>query len=89
MLRRFPLFRLGLTVVAGSLFASLIYFYLALGENLSTVSGSEVSTEPRDLLTHFRRDFLFAGTTPAILFYIGLGILLLGIVRNFARRPDA
>lgn len=89
MPRRLPCFRLGLTLVAGSLLASLIYFYLALGESLSSATGPDVSTEPRDLLTHFQRNFLFAGSTPGILFYIGLALMLLGIIRNLSRRPGA
>lgn len=83
--RRIPLIRIGLTIIVGSVFASLIMFYVNLGESFANQSGPDPSTKPRDLLNHFTKDFLFAGTVPTGIFWLGAIIILVGIVRNFAR----
>jgi len=87
--RRVPLFRIGLTLVIGAVLASLIFYYLAIGQSMADMQGETLSTQPRDLLTHFTSKFLFAGDIPGIIFYSGLGFMLLGIIRNFTapRKP--
>jgi hypothetical protein len=81
--RRIPFIRIGLTLVVGSVLASLITFYIGVGVSMADMQGETMSTQPRDLLAHFTRDFLFAGAIPGIIFYIGLAVMVLGIVRNF------
>lgn len=83
--RRIPLIRIGLTVIVGSVLASLIMFYVNLGQSFADQSGPDQSTAPRDLLNHFTKDFLFAGTVPTGIFWFGALIMLVGIVRNFIR----
>ncbi len=86
--RRFPVFRIGLTILAGSVLASLFYFYLGLGESMAKLNDETISTEPRDLLAYFTKNFLFAGSTAGILFYVGAALMVLGIIRNFSRASD-
>jgi hypothetical protein len=82
--RRVPLIRIGLTLVAGSMLASLIFFYVSVGQSMADQQGETVSTQPRDLLNHFTTKFLFAGGIPGILFYAGLAFMVVGIIRNLA-----
>lgn len=84
--RRVPLIRIGLTIVAGSVLASLIYFYISAGQSMADMSGDTSSTQFKDLLTHFTRNLLFAGAIPGILFYSGLAFMVLGIIYNVAVR---
>ena len=83
---RFPLFRVGLLVLIGSLFASVIYFYIGLSQSLSSMTGDAPSTEPRDLARYFLHNFLFSGTIPGILFWLGVALMLAGILRGLRRR---
>jgi hypothetical protein len=82
--RRVPLIRIGLTLVVGAALASLITFYVSVGASMADMNGEAVSTQPRELLTHFSRNFLFAGAVPGVIFYGGVAFMLLGIVRNFS-----
>jgi hypothetical protein len=83
--RRVPLIRIGLTLFAGSILASLISFYIAVGASMADMHGETMSTESRDLLSHFTSNFLFAGKIPGIIFYSGLALMLFGVIRNFTR----
>lgn len=85
--RAVPLIRLGLTIVAGSVLASLVTYYVAAGQQMSDLQGPAPATAPRDLADHFVKNFLFAGAIPGILFYFGLAFMLLGIFRNVRRHP--
>ena len=85
MPRRIPFIRIGLTLVVGSLLASLITFYLSVGAYMSDMQGEAIATRPRDLAQHFTRDFLFAGAIPGIIFYVGVAVMVVGILSNFAR----
>ena len=80
--RRVPLFRIGLTLLIGSVAASLIHYYLAMGTGMADMGGGGVSTEPRDLVAHFVRNVLFVGAVPGALFYCGAAFMVLGIIRN-------
>jgi len=83
--RRFPLFRLGLLIIVGSVAASAFQFYISLGQSMAAMSGDEPASTPRDLLHHFRDHFLFAGTIPGILFWTGVVLMFAGIIRGFRR----
>lgn len=83
--RRIPIIRIGLTVIVGSLLASVVTFYVSIGQTFANQSGPDQSTEPRDLLTHFTKNFLFVGTVPTAIFWLGAFIMLIGIIRNFTR----
>lgn len=82
--RRFPLIRLGLLVVVGSLFASVLRFYMGVAESFSSMSGETRSTAPKDLARWFVSDFLFAGTTAGALFWVGLALCAAGVLRRMA-----
>jgi len=83
---RFPFFRLGLLVVVGAVFASVIEFYVGLGKSLADLSKEGPSTEPRDLADHFLKNFLFAGTVPSVLFWAGIVLMAVGVIHGFGRR---
>lgn len=86
--RRFPLVRLGLLLVVGSLMASVFRFYIGLGESLSSMSGDAPSTESRDLARYFLSDFLFAGTAAGLLFWGGIALCIAGSVRRLRAGRD-
>jgi hypothetical protein len=81
MIVRIPFFRLGLLLIVGSVFASIFTFYVDLGGRLSDMTGEAPSTEKRDLWAHFRDHFLFAGTVPGVLFWIGAALGVIGVLR--------
>jgi hypothetical protein len=78
---RFPLFRLGLLVVVGAVFVSVVSFYIGVGTQLADLSGEDLATEPRALVDHFVANFLFAGSTAGVVFWAGIGLCVLGIGR--------
>ena len=80
---RFPLTRIGLTLVVGSVLASLFMFYIGLGTSMADMSHEAPSTEARGLIDHFLHHFLFVSVGPGSLFWLGLVIMILGIARNF------
>lgn len=82
--RRIPLFRLGLTLLIGSVFVSVVKFYLGVGEAMGDMSGEAPSTRPRDLARYFVDDFLFAGTVAGVLFWVAIALCLMGALRMFA-----
>jgi hypothetical protein len=82
-MKHIPIIRVGLLIIVGALFASVISFYIGTAQQLADMSGEHLSTEPRDLLNHFTANFLFAGATPGIMFWCGVLLCALGIVRNF------
>ena len=84
--RGIPLFRIGLLLVAGSVLASIFTWYAAFGRELGDLS-SDVDTDRRALLDHFLNGFLFAGTVPSILFWVGCGTMILGAMVNIFRLP--
>jgi len=45
-----------------------------------------VPTGRKDLLNHFQRDFLFAGSGAAWLFWGGVLLMVVGIARNLSWR---
>ena len=81
----FPLFRLGLLVVIGSVAASAFQFYISVGQSMAAMSGDEPATTARDLLHHFRDHFLFSGAIPGILFWVGVVLMFAGVFRGFRR----
>jgi hypothetical protein len=83
-MRHIPLIRLGLLVIVGSVFASVVNFYIGTARQFADLSGQDLSTEPRDLLNHFADNFLFAGTAPGVLFWVGIALCIAGIARNLA-----
>jgi hypothetical protein len=78
----FPLTRIGLLVVVGSLAASALQFYVSFAGDVSDLSGRDVALDRKSLWAHFTRDFLFSGGAAGVLFWVGLGVLVLGILRN-------
>lgn len=85
--RRFPWTRLGLLLVVGSVFASLIRWYVAFGASLADLD-ADVSTQRADMGRDFLANFLFGGTVPGVLFWAGIAAIGIGIVRNL-RAPRA
>jgi hypothetical protein len=83
MARRIPLIRIGLLLIVGAAFASVINFYVGMGTHLADFASEDLSTEPRDLWVHFRDNFLFAGSAAGLAFWAGIAICAMGIVRNF------
>jgi len=86
--KRLPLFRLGVTLVIGSIFVSVMKFYIGVGESLGRMTGEAPSTQPRDLARYFLSEFLFAGTIAGVLFWVGVALCAAGALRNIrtARR---
>ena len=80
--RRFPLTRMGLLVLVGALACSVFRFYAAFAAEASDLNTRDAVLEPRNLLRHFVNDFLFAGTEATCLFWAGVALLILGIMRN-------
>lgn len=81
---RVPLIRLGLTVIVGAVFVSVMNFYLGIGFQMGDLASEDISTEHGDLLVHFRDNFLFAGTIPSIIFWLGIALCIAGIVKRVA-----
>jgi hypothetical protein len=80
---RLPWLRLGLLVIIGALFAPVVNFYIGMWAHFANLGAEDLSTEPRDLVDHFTANFLFAGSTPGILFWVGIALCIVGIARNF------
>ncbi|MEZ6234247.1 MAG: hypothetical protein R3B68_08660 [Phycisphaerales bacterium] len=76
-----PLVRIGITLAVGSVLASLVMFYLALG----TAAGSADSEDPPatfdGAMRWFTREFLFQGSVPTVLFWLGVAVTFAGVVR--------
>lgn len=90
---RLPLVRVGLLVIVGAAFASLMSFWVAAGEQAGDLSRDTDLTralESRGALgTHFVQNFLFAGGWPGVLFYTGVALVVLGALRLLKARPPA
>lgn len=82
--RGFPFVRLGLLLIVGAAFASLVQWYVAFGETLSDLR-ADAPTERRELADHFLRNFFMAGTIPGRLFWGGVGVIGLGAVFTMLR----
>lgn len=76
---KIPLIRIGITLAVGSVLASGVRFYLALGAAASDLD-SDVPTTPKGVGDWFVKDFLFQGTLPTALFWVGIAIAVVGIV---------
>jgi hypothetical protein len=84
-----PLTRLGLLLVVGSLAASTFQYYVAFAHEVSDFGGKEPALDRKSVWEHFARDFLFSGATAGVLFWVGIAVLAVGIIRNigvFVRR---
>lgn len=75
---RLPLIRVGLLLVAGSVLASLVRFYVDMGDRLAGSAPGPVPADRAEVMEQFLADFLLAGTLPGMLFWAGLGVTLLG-----------
>jgi hypothetical protein len=84
--RRVPFVRLGLLLVVGSVFASLLRWYTALAADAADLN-SKAPTERRDIFDHFLNHFLFQGTTATVLFWLGIAVILLGTAALVFGRP--
>ena len=84
--RGFPFFRLGLLVVIGSVLASVVTWYTAFADDAGDIT-TDIDTDRRALLDHFVHNFLFAGTIPSALFWIGVALMVLGGLSAALRRP--
>lgn len=82
--RGFPFVRIGLLLIVGAAFASLLHWYVAFGETLADLR-QDPATGRRELADHFLRNFLMAGTIPGRLFWGGVGVIALGAVLNMLR----
>ena len=83
-----PLFRLGILVIVGSLAASVVEFYRGVGMQIADMNGPDVATGKHDLWVHFRDHFLFAGGTAGVLFWVGIALCGVGIIRMKSSRGD-
>lgn len=80
---KLPLIRIGITLAVGSVLASVVHFYVALGPVAADIHGRE---PPRkELVEWFLRDFLFTGKIPSLLFWTGVVIALLGNIPMLLR----
>ncbi len=84
---KLPLIRIGLTLAIGSIIASAVRFYVAIGAAAADLN-SDLPTNPRGIQDWFFKDFLFKGSIPEILFWTGVAVCIVGMVRlaNAPRR---
>lgn len=80
---RFPLIRLGLLLVVGAVFASLVRFYIAYGQAAADLTREDFTEDRREIAGDFAAHFLFSGGVPMALFWLGIVLMGVGIVRNF------
>src|SRR5262252_3375544 len=78
---RLPLIRVGLLLIVGAVLASMFTFYIGLGESFASMTGEVPPTERPALWGYFRDHFLFAGTVPGMLFWLGCAVCVVGVVR--------
>ena len=74
-----PLIRVGITLAVGSVVASAVQFYVAMGAAAADLNAT-VPTTGRPVGDWFVKDFLFQGTIPTGLFWTGIAIAGLGCV---------
>lgn len=77
---KIPLIRVGITLAFGSVVANVVQFYVAMGEQAADL-GAEVPATAKGVSDWFVSDFLFKGTMPSLLFWGGVAVAALGIVR--------
>lgn len=82
---RIPLIRIGLLVVVGSAFASVMMFWTSAGVAAADINNDSEMTRALEskgaLWDHFRNHFLFSGSIPGWLFWIGCAMILVGGLR--------
>ena len=81
---RFPLTRLGLLLVVGSLAVSAFRYYIAFAQQVSDLNGKDPALDRRSIWDQVLREFLFSGTLGGLLFWAGVALLLAGIARTVA-----
>lgn len=85
---RFPFIRTGLLVVVGSVFASLMMFWTSAGVAAADIHNDSAMTRALEsqgaMWDHFRDHFLFSGSIPGILFWVGCALVLVGGLRYAA-----
>lgn len=74
-----PLVRIGITLALGSIVASVVRFYVAMGAAAADLNG-DMPTTREGLRDWFVKDFLFQGSVPELLFWTGTAIAVGGIV---------
>jgi hypothetical protein len=82
---KLPLIRIGITLAVGSIVASLVRFYVAMGARAADLDEPMPGTG-RGVRDWFVKDFLFQGSVPEILFWTGIAVAALGMV-VMAMRP--
>lgn len=83
---KLPLIRIGITLAFGSIVASLVRFYVAMGARAAELDEPMPDTG-RGIRDWFVKDFLFQGSVPEILFWTGVGVAAVGIAA-MAMRPS-
>lgn len=76
-----PLIRIGITLAVGSVLANLVMFYVALGGAAGSVDEADPPSTLGGALDWFVQDFLFEGSVPTVLFWLGIGVAFVGIGR--------
>jgi hypothetical protein len=81
-----PFFRLGMLLIAGAVFVSVFEFYIGFGAVASDMGGREAVPEDRREIARFFMDkFLLKGSVAMVLFWGGIALCAVGIVRRFLR----
>lgn len=83
---KLPLIRLGITLALGSIIASAVHFYVAIGTSAADLD-APLPTTARPMADWFLKDFLFKGSIPEIMFWMGVALTLLGAIRLALKSP--
>ncbi|MCA9287541.1 MAG: hypothetical protein KDA05_03095 [Phycisphaerales bacterium] len=86
---KLPLVRIGITLAVGSVLASLVVFYLAIGEAVGSADAEDPPAGLEGAMGWFVREFLFQGSIPTVLFWLGVAATLVGVVRMAIAPPAA
>lgn len=81
--KRFPITRLGLTLIIASVFVSVIRFYVDMGARAADFD-APIPEDATTLAQAFRDTFLFRGYIASLLMYGGCALLFVGFLRNIA-----
>ena len=79
--KRFPITRLGLTLIIASIFVSIIRFYVDMGARAADFN-ADIPDSAGTLAQAFRDTFLFRGYIASLLMYAGCALLLVSFLRN-------
>ena len=84
--RRLPLFRVGLTLVVGSVVYSMMRFYVNLAAMFDPAAREAPPSERGELARHLMRE-LFTGTVAGVLLWGGCALMLARVLIGWRRKP--